>query len=66
MDDDGQAGIGGSKKPEESVDYASDVPATIKVFADGLIPFFEGDLTIAKMFNRRWQNREEGVSQFVQ
>lgn len=42
------------------------MPATIKVFADGLIPFFEGELTVAKMFNRRWQNREEGVSQFVQ
>ena len=66
VSDEAGGGIGGSVKPDqnESLEYR-DIPATMKTFADALVPYF-GEMVCIKMFHRRWQFREEGVSQFIQ
>jgi hypothetical protein len=52
--DDTNGGIGGSEKPDqnESLEYR-DIPATMKTFADALLPFY-GELCCVKIFHRRW------------
>jgi hypothetical protein len=66
VNDEVGGGIGGSAKPDEneSLEYR-DIPPTMKTFADALLPFY-GETVCVKMFHRRWQFREEGVTQFIQ
>jgi hypothetical protein len=37
----------------------------MKSFADGLLPYY-GEDCVVRLFHRRWQFREQGVTEFVQ
>jgi hypothetical protein len=65
-DDNANAGIGGSLRPavEESELNYRDIPATLKQYADGLLPWYGEDCCI-RLFNRKWQFREEGAIEFI-
>jgi hypothetical protein len=64
VDGDESGGIGGSAKPgDEELKY-SDIPSTMKGFADGLVPYY-GEDCVVRLFHRRWQFREQGVVEFV-
>ena len=60
-------GIGGSAKPkvdEGGLKY-TDIPSTLKLYADALLPWY-GEECCVRLFNRKWQFREEGASMLVE
>ena len=59
-------GIGGSAKPqidEGGLKY-TDIPSSLKLYADALLPFYGEDMCV-RLFNRKWQFREEGATMLV-
>lgn len=59
-DDEVAGGIAGSAKPAEEELKYSEIPSTMKSFADALIPYY-GEECCVRLFHRRWQFREQGV-----
>jgi hypothetical protein len=42
----------------------TDIPSTVKSIADGLLPWYGEDCCV-RIFNRKWQFREEGAKTIV-
>ena len=64
-EDENTGGIAGSAKPADDELKYSEIPSTMKSYADALLPYY-GEEVCVRLFHRRWQFREEGANEFIQ
>lgn len=64
-DIEGGGGIGGSAKPDDESLLYKDIHPTLKSKATNIVNQF-GEDCVVRVFNSKWQHREQGVRMFIE